>query len=122
MDARNCTFHTQGCTVEEAKEGVIVMVAAYNLYLGGYLPRLDPERSVHNRQELKTKYKNIVSMNNSNPQTVVRISNKTQAYVLNACVRIEADDAGILPRTEESEQIALEEQDGYRILWKAKDS
>ena len=38
------------------------------------------------------------------------------------CVRIEADDAGILPRTEESEQIALEEQDGYRILWKAKDS
>ena len=67
----------------EAKEGVIVMVAAYNLYLGGYLPRLDPVRSVHNRQELKTKYKNIVSMNNSNPQTVVRISNKTQAYVLN---------------------------------------
>ena len=66
-----------------AKEGVIVMVAAYNLYLGGYLPRLDPQRSVHNRQELKTKYKNIVSMNNSNPQTVVRISNKTQAYVLN---------------------------------------
>lgn len=67
----------------EAREGVIVMVAAYNLYLGGYLPRLDPQRSVHNRQELKTKYKNIVSMNNSNPQTVVRISNKTQAYVLN---------------------------------------
>ncbi len=59
------------------------MVAAYNLYLGGYIPRLDPQRSVHNRQELKTKYKNIVSMNNSNPQTVVRISNRTQAYVLN---------------------------------------
>ena len=58
------------------------MVAAYNLYLGGYLPRVEPQRSIHNRQELKTKYKNIVSMNNSNPQTMVRISNKTQAYVL----------------------------------------
>ena len=72
----------QGCPPGGAKEGVIVMVAAYNLYLGGYLPRLDPQRSVHNRQELKTKYKNIVSMNNSHPQTLVRISNKTQAYVL----------------------------------------
>ena len=79
----NCNLPQSGMTVGEAKEGVIVMVAAYNLYLGGYLPRLDPQRSVHNRQELKTKYKNIVSMNNSNPQTVVRISNKTQAYVLN---------------------------------------
>ena len=38
------------------------------------------------------------------------------------CVRIEADDAETIPRTEESEQIALEEQNSYRILWKAKDS
>ena len=72
----------QGCPPGGAKEGVIVMVAAYNLYLGGYLPRVSPQRSLHNRQELKTKYKNIVSMNNSIPQTLVRISNKTQAYVL----------------------------------------
>lgn len=38
------------------------------------------------------------------------------------CVRMEAEDSSALPRTEESEQIALEQQDGYRILWKAKDS
>ena len=36
------------------------------------------------------------------------------------CVRIEAADEGMIPRTEESEQIALEETDGYRILWKAE--
>ena len=36
------------------------------------------------------------------------------------CVRIEAADAERIPRTEESEQIALEESDGYRILWKAE--
>lgn len=38
------------------------------------------------------------------------------------CVRIEAEDAGRIPRTEESEQIALEEQDGYQILWKAENA
>ena len=38
------------------------------------------------------------------------------------CVRIEAEDAAMIPRTEESEQIALEEPGGYRILWKAEDS
>ena len=33
------------------------------------------------------------------------------------CVRVEAESAEQIPRTEESEQIALEEADGYRILW-----
>ena len=33
------------------------------------------------------------------------------------CVRVEAQDAEQIPRTEESEQIALEEENGYRILW-----
>ena len=33
------------------------------------------------------------------------------------CVRVEAQDAEQIPRTEESEQIALEEESGYRILW-----
>ena len=33
------------------------------------------------------------------------------------CVRVEAQDAEQIPRTEESEQIALEEEDGYQILW-----
>ena len=38
------------------------------------------------------------------------------------CVRVEAPDAEAVPRTEESEQIALEEETGYRILWKAENS
>lgn len=33
------------------------------------------------------------------------------------CVRIEAEDAESIPRTEETEQIALEEAEGYRILF-----
>ena len=33
------------------------------------------------------------------------------------CVRIEASDAEAIPRTEETEQIALEQPDGYRILF-----
>lgn len=64
-------------------EGVMVMVEAYNLYLGGYLPNVSPKSSVHNRNELKTKYKNIVSLNNANPLVMVRLSNSTQAYALN---------------------------------------
>lgn len=35
------------------------------------------------------------------------------------CVRAEAAGADMLPRTEEMEQIALEQEDGYRILWTA---
>ncbi len=38
------------------------------------------------------------------------------------CVRIEAEDASAIPRTDESEQIALELKDGYQILWKAENS
>ena len=38
------------------------------------------------------------------------------------CVRIEAEDASAIPRTDESEQIALETQGRYRILWKAENS
>ena len=33
------------------------------------------------------------------------------------CVRMEAENCEMLPRSEETEQIALEETDGYRILW-----
>ena len=36
------------------------------------------------------------------------------------CVRIEADSPDAVPRTEETEQIALEEPGGYRIIWKAE--
>ena len=38
------------------------------------------------------------------------------------CVRMEADSPDLLPRTEESEQLALEQADGYLILWKAEGS
>lgn len=64
-------------------EGVIVMIAAYNLYLGGYLPKVSPKNSVHNKSELKSKYKSIVSLNNANPLVMVKLSNDTQAYALN---------------------------------------
>jgi hypothetical protein len=67
----------------DATEGVMIMVDVYNLYLGGYLPKVSPKSSVHNKRELKNKYKNIVSLNNSNPLVMVRLSNSTQAYALN---------------------------------------
>ena len=38
------------------------------------------------------------------------------------CVRFEAENAETLPRTEEMEQIALEQPGGYLVLWKAEDS
>lgn len=59
------------------------MVQAYNFYLGGYLPKLSPKSSIHNKSELKSKYKSIVSMNNANPLVMVRLSNDMQAYALN---------------------------------------
>lgn len=66
-----------------ATEGVMVMVEAYNFYVGGYLPKVSPKRSVHNKSELKNKYKSIVSLNNANPLVMVRLSNSTQSYALN---------------------------------------
>lgn len=36
------------------------------------------------------------------------------------CVRLEADSADILPRTEETEQLACEQASGYRVFWKAE--
>ena len=38
------------------------------------------------------------------------------------CVRIETEDSDSLPRTEEMEQLALEQPDGYHIIWKAENS
>ena len=35
------------------------------------------------------------------------------------CVRLETDDPLSLPRTEEAEQLAVEEEKGCRILWSA---
>ena len=36
------------------------------------------------------------------------------------CVRMETEDPDTLPRTEETEQLALELPEGYRIIWKAE--
>ena len=38
------------------------------------------------------------------------------------CVRIETEDPDSLPRTEEMEQLALEQPDDYHIIWKAENS
>lgn len=61
----------------------MIMVDVYNLYLGGFLPKVSPKTNVHNKRELKNKYKDIVSLNNSNPLVMVKLSNSTQAYALN---------------------------------------
>ena len=53
-------------------KGVMVMLDVYNLYLGGYLPKVSPKTNVHNKHELRTKYKSIVSLNNANPLVMVR--------------------------------------------------
>ena len=37
----------------------MVMIAAYNLYLGGFLPEVSPKNSIHNKRELKNKYKHL---------------------------------------------------------------
>lgn len=61
---------------------MINMVEAYNFYLGGYLPKVSPKTNVHNKHELKTKYKNILSLNNAIPLVMVKLSNDTQSYAL----------------------------------------
>lgn len=58
------------------------MVEAYNFYLGGYLPKVSPKTNVHNKHELKTKYKNILSLNNAIPLVMVKLSDDTQSYAL----------------------------------------
>ena len=36
------------------------------------------------------------------------------------CVRMEAENCEMLPRSEETEQIAQEQAGGYQIVWKAE--
>jgi len=38
------------------------------------------------------------------------------------CVRVETGNPASLPRTEETEQLALEGPDGYAVFWKAENS
>lgn len=58
------------------------MVEAYNYFIGGFIPKLAPKTNVHNRQELRNKYKSIVSLNNANPLAMIRLSSETQRYAL----------------------------------------
>lgn len=58
------------------------MVEAYNYFVGGYLPKVSPKTSVHNKKELKNKYKDIVSLNNANPLAMIKLSSETQVYAL----------------------------------------
>ncbi len=58
------------------------MVEAYNYFVGGYIPKVQPKTNVHNRKELKNKYKNIVSLNNAHPLAMIRLSPDTQMYAL----------------------------------------
>ncbi|WP_156922952.1 hypothetical protein [Eubacterium xylanophilum] len=65
-----------------SEEGGDIMVEAYNLYIGGHIPDVSPKSSVHNRRQLKEKYKSIVSLNNSNPLAMIRLSSQTRDYAL----------------------------------------
>ncbi len=38
------------------------------------------------------------------------------------CLRMEAEKPDILPETEEMEQLVLQAETGYELLWKAEDS
>lgn len=58
------------------------MVEAYNYFIGGYIPKVSPKTNVHDRKELKNKYKSIVSLNNANPLAMIQLSADTQIYAL----------------------------------------
>ncbi|MCH5251638.1 MAG: hypothetical protein J1F22_01575 [Lachnospiraceae bacterium] len=91
------------------------MVDVYNLYLGGYLPKVSPKTNVHNKRELKSKYKSIVSLNNANPLVMIKLSNDTQAYALNVKeMSMELGEAAqdVLEQTEEDMPEKLENMAG----------
>lgn len=58
------------------------MVDAYNLYLGGYLPKVPAKSSVHKKSELKAIYSSIVNLNKQSPLVMVNLSDEKQAYAL----------------------------------------
>lgn len=70
------------CTSLHGGKGGDFMVEAYNYFIGGYLPKVSPKTNVHNRRELKDKYKSIVSLNNANPLAMIKLSPDTQIYAL----------------------------------------
>ena len=46
---------------------------------------------------------------------------RTLSSSCGTCVRMEVENADQVPRSEETEQVALEQPDGYRIVWKAEE-
>jgi len=113
------------CPTGQAKEGVIVMVDVYNLYLGGYLPKVSPKTNVHDKRELKTKYKNIVSLNNATPLVMVKLSNDTQAYALNVKEMSmelgEAAEQALIGRTEDTRENLTKMSDIFNKLLERSD-
>ncbi len=58
------------------------MVDVYNLYIGGYLPKVPDKTNVHKKSELKRIYKKILDNNKQSPLVMVRLSDQKQAYAL----------------------------------------
>ena len=45
---------------------------------------------------------------------------RTLSSSCGTCVRMEVENPDQVPRSEETEQVALEQPDGYRFVWKAE--
>lgn len=101
------------------------MVEAYNYFIGGYIPKVSPKTNVHNRRELKNKYKSIVSLNNANPLAMIRLSSDTQKYALDVKeISMEMGEAAqntIEGKPEESEQNAAKTVDLFNRLLSRSD-
>lgn len=101
------------------------MVEAYNLFIGGYIPKVEPKNSVHNRRELKNKYKSIVSLNNSNPLAMIRLSADTQKYALNvkelSMEMVEASQNALNGQGDQGKSATKDTMEIFNRLLKASD-
>ena len=85
------------------------MVEAYNYYAGGFIPKVNPKTNVHNRRELKNKYKSIVALNNANPLAMISLSKDTSDYALDVkSTSMELGEAASLALDSDQQGEALE--------------
>ena len=85
------------------------MVEAYNYYAGGFIPKVNPKTNVHNRRELKSKYKSIVALNNANPLAMISLSKDTSDYALDVkSMSMELGEAASLALDSDQQGEALE--------------
>lgn len=85
------------------------MVEAYNYYAGGFIPKVNPKTNVHNRRELKNKYKSIVALNNANPLAMISLSKDTSDYALDVkSMSMELGEAASLALDSDQQGEALE--------------